>query len=46
MTIPSEAASSLLALKGAQLTARQSRFRGGPGMTSLFAGATCVVEKN
>ncbi len=46
MTLPPEAAFGRLPLKGAPLTVRQSRFRGGLGMASLFACVTCLAEKN
>jgi len=45
MTLPPEAAFGRLPLKGAPLTARQSRFRGGPGMASLFACAPGLAEE-
>ena len=44
MTLPPEATFGRLPLKGTPLTARQSRFRGGLGMASLFASATCLAE--
>ncbi len=46
MTLPPEAASGRLPLKGSPLTARQSRFRGGPDMAPLFACVICMAEKN
>lgn len=44
MTLPPETAFGRLPLKGAPLTARQSRFRGGLGMVSLFACATGLAK--
>jgi hypothetical protein len=44
MTLPPEATFGRLPLEGAPLTARQSRFRGGPGMAFLFACATGLAE--
>jgi len=45
MTLPPEAAYGRLPLEGAPLTARQSRFRSGPGMASVLASVTRLVEK-
>lgn len=44
MTLPPETAVGRLPLKGAPLTARHSRFRGGLGMVSLFACATRLAK--
>lgn len=45
MTLPPEAAYGRLPLKGAPLTARQSRFRGGLGMAPVRASAICLSEE-
>ena len=45
MTLPPEAAYGHLPLKGAPLTARQSRFRGGSGMVSVLASVTRLAEE-
>jgi hypothetical protein len=44
-TLPPEAASGRLPLEGAPPTARQSRFRGGPGIGSMLACALCLAEE-
>lgn len=45
MTLPPEATYGRLPLKGAPLTARQSRFRGGSGMAPVLASVTCLAEE-
>ncbi len=45
MTLPPEAAYGRLPLKGAPLTARQSRFRGCSGMVPVLASVTRLAEE-
>jgi len=45
MTLPPEAACGRLPLEGAPLTARQSRFRSGPGMASSSAWGVWLAEE-
>ncbi len=44
MTLPPDATFGRFPLKGAPLTARQSRFRGGLGMAPSFACTTGLAE--
>jgi hypothetical protein len=45
MTLPPEAVHGRLPLKGAPLTARQSRLRGGSGMAPVLASAIRLTEE-